>query len=138
MRPAALGASIAALAVSTGSWLAPQAASALDFTFSFAGVTGLIENLVVGQNTCKYGSACVVTVTNTGAADAQLGIYLGDDYGSGFTVVAFNTGSRITSANWSSGTPPGPYDAQLCFGQTSLYEECRLDQGEASLSSEYT
>jgi hypothetical protein len=117
--------------------LAPQAASAIDFAFSFAGVTGLIENLVDGYNTCKYVSACVVTVTNTGAADAQTGIYRGDDYGSGFTVITFNTGPRITAANWSSGAAPGPYDAQLCFGQTSLYEECRLDHLQASLSSEY-
>jgi hypothetical protein len=47
VKQAALRACIAAaLAVSTASLLAPQAASALDFTFSFAGVSGLIENLV--------------------------------------------------------------------------------------------
>ena len=87
MKPAALGASIAALTVLTGSLLAPQAASALDFTFSFAGVSGLIENLVDdSQNTCDgTTSSCVVKVTNNGVTGAALGTYT---YlaGSGFTV----------------------------------------------------
>lgn len=66
LKPAALGACIAALAVSTGSLLSPQAASALDFTFSFGGVTGLITGLVEGNNLCDgltpSSLSCVVTV----------------------------------------------------------------------------
>jgi len=58
-----LGASIAALVVSTGSLLAPQAASALDLTFSFDGVTGRIQNLDTGTwNPCDGTTACIVTI----------------------------------------------------------------------------
>jgi len=91
MRPAALRASIAALAVSTGSLLAPQAASAVDFTFSFGGVTGLIENLVEGQNTCysypPNEPACFVNVTNTGGANSPVGLYIHKNQEASFTVV---------------------------------------------------
>ncbi len=77
LKPAALRACIAAaLAVSTASLLAPQAASALDFNFSFAGVSGLIENLAEGPNTCDATSSCVVKVTNNGGTGAATGTYL--------------------------------------------------------------
>ncbi len=130
MRPAALGASIAALAVSTGSLLAPQAASALDFTFSFAGVTGLIENLVLGPNTC-YQTACVVTVTNNGGATASLGRYLSwGRGGTGFFVFTYGNGNYDIEDE-ICGIEPVPYcldwdgsgggsvgNRDLCFGQT--------------------
>ena len=78
--------------VVTGSLLAPQAASALDFTFSFAGVTGLIENLVEGQNTCysypPNEPACFVNVTNTGGANSDpVGLYIHKNQEASFTVV---------------------------------------------------
>jgi len=71
--------------VATGSLLAPQAASALDFTFSFEGVTGLIQNLVDNQiNACNGTDSCVVEVTG-GLPAAGLGTYT-YTYGTGFTV----------------------------------------------------
>jgi hypothetical protein len=71
--------------VATASLLAPQAASALGFTFSFEGVTGLIQNLVDNQiNACNGTDSCVVEVTG-GLPAAGLGTYT-YTYGTGFTV----------------------------------------------------
>jgi hypothetical protein len=44
-RQALVASTLVALGVATGSLLAPQAASALDFTFSFGGAEVLIQNL---------------------------------------------------------------------------------------------
>ena len=141
MRPAALGASIAALAVSTGSWLAPQAASALDFTFSFAGVTGLIENLVEGQNICNNAApnspACFVKVTNSGRPSSGrprpsgVGTYRWYDFVpeevGNFTVLRSGGSFFLVSARWrgncdaSLNCDPGTnefgdfYDSNLLF-----------------------
>ena len=96
MKSQALAAStLVALGVATGSLLAPQAASALDFTFSFGGVSGLIENLVEGQNTCDGTTSCVVKVTNNGGTGAGVGRY---EYlvGVGFVV----TSGVMSFADW--------------------------------------
>ena len=100
MRIAALGASIAALAVSTGSLLAPQAASALDFTFSFGGVSGLIENLAEGNNICDgtEPTACVVTVETAPAGLLTVGTYDPTGTGSGFFV---SSAGVLEAADWS-------------------------------------
>lgn len=67
------GSALVALGVATGSLLAPQAASALDFTFSFGGVEGLISGLEEGDNACDGTDGCVVEVTNNGGTSAPLG-----------------------------------------------------------------
>ena len=70
-----MGSALVALGVVTGSLLAPQAASALDFNFSFGGVEGLITGLVEGSNSCDGLSGCVVSVQNDGGTGASLGQY---------------------------------------------------------------
>ena len=107
------GSALVALGVATGSLLAPQAASALDFTFSFGGtggqssagtVTGLITNLGVGANTCDGSTACVVTVTSTSTLTGQLGTY---NYAIGLGPGTFVVSSSgVLSANWT-GTGSG-------------------------------
>jgi hypothetical protein len=118
MRPAALGTSIAALAVSTGSLLAPQAASAVDFTFSFGGVTGLIENLVEGQNTCTFTTpnapACFVNVTNTGGRH-PVGIYTQDEDDASFTVVRGGGSFFLVSADFEGDAPNNIDSGLLIF-----------------------
>jgi len=125
MKPAALGASIAALTVLTGSLLAPQAASALDFTFSFDGVSGLIENLVVGQNTCDGLTACVVTVEIAPAQVSQVsvGTYEGGS-GAGFFV---SPAGVLEAADWigrgdrNVAGKPVPFNLRLTSsGESSL------------------
>ncbi len=123
-RQVLLGSAIVTLGVATGSLLAPQAASALDFTFSFGGVTGLITGLVDNTTTkCVTFSRlsyyprvpadsppCVVSVTNAGSTNSPLGVYtVGNIYypgweyeepyvvvGTGFTVL----GGVITGYDW--------------------------------------
>lgn len=89
-----------ALAVSTGSLLAPQSASALTFDFSFDRVSGRIENLVEGQNSCDGTTSCVVKVRNDGGTLAPTGTYL-QSGGSGFTVSAGGSGFTVATAEWA-------------------------------------
>jgi hypothetical protein len=103
--------------MATGSLLAPQAASAVDFTFSFAGVTGLIENLVEGQNTCNNAApnspACFVKVTNS-SRSTGVGTYRWYEYASqwpdvgNFTVLRSGSSFFLVSADWR-----GKCDASL-------------------------
>lgn len=63
MKPQAiLAPAVVALGVATSSLLAPQAASALDFTFSFGGVKGLIEGL---QDNASNQTSPLVKVTDS-------------------------------------------------------------------------
>ena len=87
---------LATLGVATGSLLAPQAASALDFKFFFdtpgstgGGVEGLITGLV--DNTANQVAGVAVSVSNNGGTPAQTGFYTKDFFqtgsgGNGFTV----------------------------------------------------
>ena len=61
---------LVALGVATGSLLAPQPASALNFNFTFAGVSGLITGLLEGFNPCDSGSGCEVSVSDAGFREA--------------------------------------------------------------------
>jgi hypothetical protein len=98
------GSALVALGVATGSLLAPQAASALDFNFSFGGVTGLIQNLVDNQdNLCDGSDACVVSVS----AGAPIGVYSVNGPGggpSGFSVA----GGLIDATNGLFFLSPDP------------------------------
>ena len=118
VKSAALGASIAALTVLTGSLLAPQAASALDFNFSFAGVTGLIQNLVAGTlNTCDGTTVCVVTVDEPASVANANGTYT-KSVGSGFFV---SSAGVLETADWLGGRfgAAGGVIAELSFGESS-------------------
>ena len=103
-RQALVTSTLVALGVATGSLLAPQAASALDFTFSFGGVEGLIQNLIDNQiNACDGTDSCVVKVINNGGTAAALGTYVWVDtptYG-GFTV----SSGVINEARWRGAAP---------------------------------
>jgi hypothetical protein len=100
--------------MATGSLLAPQAASAVDFTFSFAGVTGLIENLVEGQNTCNNAApnspACFVKVTNS-SRSTGVGTYRWYEYASqwpdvgNFTVLRSGSSFFLVSADFEGDAP---------------------------------
>ena len=136
MRSQALvGSALVALGVSTGSLLAPQTASALDFNFSFGGVgpnpspnappgvgvEGLISGLVdnTANQVCSSDTlqppwtpapgSCVVSVTNTGRSSAPTGVYsyyIPRQDWSGFSL----QNGQITSAQWNGGpinTPSG-------------------------------
>lgn len=109
VRIASLGASIAALTVSTGSLLAPQAASALDFNFSFGGVSGLISGLVDNQadQTCS-ASPCSVSVVIADGLGSTLGQYTWD---TGFFSVS---GSTLVASSWQGRSQGG---FQLLFAQ---------------------
>lgn len=97
-------AAIVALGVSAGSLLAPQAASALDFNFSFGGVTGLITGLAEGSNPCRPGSGCSVNVIDAGVSGAATGPYVYfENRLPGFTV----TGGTIVSFGWEGFEPNG-------------------------------
>jgi len=103
-RQALVASTLVALGVATGSLLAPQAASALDFTFSFGGAEGLIQNLIDNQiNACDGTDSCVVKVINNGGNAAALGTYVWVDtptYG-GFTV----SSGVINEARWRGAAP---------------------------------
>ena len=108
MKSAALGASVAALAVSIGSLLAPQAASALDFNFSFGGVEGLITGLV--DDTANQVAGVNVEVLNNGATSAPLGIYTYTN-GTGFNV----SSGAVGVADWGGIFGPGVGGGILSF-----------------------
>jgi hypothetical protein len=116
-REAILRSVVVALGLATGSLLAPQAASALDFTFSFGqgtGVSGLITGLVEGTNSCTVQAGpCFVTVLNAGTTGSPTGNYFNNPvnpFGAfgGFTVA----GSSITSYEFL-----GSQSGQLPVGQ---------------------
>lgn len=98
-----VGSALVTLGVAAGSLLAPQAASALDFTFSFdasffGGVTGsdlsvrgLIRGLVDGQTIAPT----TITVTNTSDPINGIGTYSFGS-GEGFTL----EGGVITVSQW--------------------------------------
>jgi hypothetical protein len=99
---ALLGSALVTLGVAAGSLLAPQAASALDFTFSFdasfggvtgsdLSVTGLIRGLVDGQTIAPK----TITVTNTSDPINGIGTYSFGS-GEGFTL----EGGVITVSQW--------------------------------------
>lgn len=92
------GSALVALGVATGSLLAPQAASALDFNFSFGGVTGLITGLAEGSNPCGLNSGCLVSVLDAGISGAPTGLYpaFTGPSGVGFSV----TGGTVVSSDW--------------------------------------
>ena len=107
------------LGVAAGSLLAPQAASALEFTFSFGSfgdrfdffVSGLIENLAEGQNTCDGTTSCVVKVTNNGGMiGAEVGPYE-RFLGGGFVV----TSGVMSFADWVGSRPPDTDGGLLVF-----------------------
>ncbi|MCT0208012.1 hypothetical protein [Synechococcus sp. CS-1332] len=78
--------------------LAPQAASALSFNFSFGGVTGLITGLAEGSNFCD-GTVCIVSVQNVGGA---IGTPTGPYSGNGlFQVQTSGGAANIVLANWN-------------------------------------
>ena len=101
-KPALVGTALVVIGVAAGSLLAPKAASALDFTFSFGGVTGLIEGLSQGTNRCHPADPCRVTVTNNGGTGAPLGPYRGfPGDGIGFDVITPPSGTpSIAYAAW--------------------------------------
>lgn len=95
---ALVGPALVTLGVAAGLLLAPQAASALDFTFSFGrdtgyfgGVTGLIRGLVDGQTKAPT----TITVTNPTDPNDGGGTY-GFGSGEGFTL----EGDVITVSQW--------------------------------------
>jgi hypothetical protein len=94
VKAAVLGSAVVALGVATGSLLAPQDATALDFNFSWGGVEGLITGLVEGVNICA-GPPCVVTVQVAGSSGAPTGPYAFAG-GGGFAV----TGGSVVTADW--------------------------------------
>jgi hypothetical protein len=127
---AVVGSALAMIGVAAGSLLAPQAASALDFTFSFeeyygGGVTGLIEGLSEGTNACLTTDSCRITVTNNGGNGAPVGPsqpYLGIDIdeAAGFQVVAPAGGNPYilqTSASWP------PPKGMIWYGSNNLYAD---------------
>jgi len=112
--------------VVTGSLLAPQEASAVDFTFTFFEVTGLIENLVEGQNTCNNAApnspACFVTVTNSGGSSAGVGIYT-HDVGVANFIVGRSGGSFIMkSADWEGRNNP-INNGRLIFCEPGVFRQ---------------
>lgn len=118
---ALVGSILFSLGVAAGSLLAPQAATALDFTFSFGGVTGLIEGLREGGNTCQPYEPCRITVTNNGGTGAPVGPshpYTADfpegggSPAEGFEVLTPQGGTpSIVKALWAGGN--GTSDPQL-------------------------
>lgn len=121
-KQAVVGSALAMIGVAAGSLLAPQAASALDFTFSFeeyygGGVTGLIEGLSEGINACLPTDSCRITVTNNGGNGAPVGpsqtyLAIHVDEAAGFQVVTPAGGNPYilqTSASW----PPPPQRVDL-------------------------
>jgi hypothetical protein len=102
--PAIFGSAILSLGVGAGALLAPQAASAaLNFNFSFADVSGSIQGLQEGLNSCTDAQQCKVIVE---IAPGQTGAYIGQyNYvnGNGFIV----SGSMISSADWDGSSPSG-------------------------------
>jgi len=133
------GSALAALGVAAGSLLAPQAGFSLDFTFSFGGVTGLIEGLIEGGNTCQPFEPCRITVTNNGGTGAPVGPshpYTADfpegggSPAEGFEVFTPNGGTpSIVNAFWAGGNgtsdpqviPPGA--GVLYFSSLSFSDE---------------
>ena len=105
------GSALVALGVATGSLLAPQAASALDFTFSFGGVEGLITGLVDDDlNQCDHPSTCTVTVSvNTSPGQ---GTYEPIMVGGGFLWLS---GGQLVSADWQGLLPAVPNYFNLIF-----------------------
>jgi hypothetical protein len=108
-----VGSALVVIGVAAGSLLAPQAASALDFNYSFGGVTGLIEGLSEGINACLLTDTCRVTVTNNGdATGAPMG--LSQPYSAvsgqnlGFNVFTPASGiPSIVAASWAGAWPTG-------------------------------
>ena len=104
-RQALLGSAAIVIGVASIALLAPQAASALDFTFSFEqageGVSGLITGLVEGTNSCLVQAGpCFVTLLDAGATGVPTGNYFGTNYSFGLpgsmTAGFIVTGSIIT------------------------------------------
>jgi hypothetical protein len=117
-RKALLGSAGIVIGVANIALLAPQAASALNFNFSFGGVEGIIEGLVEGSNPCDSSQpTCRVSVTNAGVSGAQTGLYsLSTNAlptGTGFTV----SGGLITEATWGFAPHVGEtgFASQLAF-----------------------
>jgi hypothetical protein len=122
-----LKSSVVALGVATGSLLAPQAASALDFNFIITGfsnpsksVSGMITNLVdnTQNQKCDTLASCTVMVNSnsTGAPNVTY------DYssGTGFDV----TSGFITYAFWS-GSPTGGGSQNDPLGASlGLFPDC--------------
>jgi hypothetical protein len=117
---AIVSSALVALGVATGSLLAPQAASALDFNFSFGGVTGLIQNLIDNQiNACDGTDACVVSVS----AGAPTGVYSprspGPGFVTGFSVIngQINYGGIGVNSAWVGSSPDSlSYISFFSFG----------------------
>ena len=103
-RQALTGSALVALGVATASLLAPQAASALDFNFSFGGVEGLFSGLA--DNTANQIAGVTVSVTNNGGTSAPLGTYSFNSFlgRTGFVVAS---GSVTESSQWLGLSSPG-------------------------------
>jgi hypothetical protein len=130
---AVLGAAVVALGFSTASLVAPQAASALNFTFSFGGVTGLITGLVEGSNSCD-GSVCIVSVEKVGAA---IGTPTGPYAGNGLFQVQTSGGTpSIVLANWDGISGNGSLEFFFgSRGRLSTNSEPFLnDEGDATFT----
>jgi hypothetical protein len=122
------GSALVALGVATGSLLAPQPASALDFDFSFGSVSGLISGLV--NDTANQIGGVTVSVSNSGGIGAATGPYL-QTGGLGFTV----SSGVISFADFTSGNDfPGPGDflSLQSAGSCSSFLACGGRLGAAS------
>jgi hypothetical protein len=106
--------------------LAPQAASALDFTFSFGqgtGVSGLITGLVEGANSCsELAGPCFVTFLNAGGTGSPTGNYFNNPVNllgasGGFTVAGSSIASDGFLGSQSGQLPVGQFLPVLVFSQ---------------------
>jgi len=109
-----------AIGVTTVTLLAPQAASALAFSFSFSGVTGIIEGLADNATT-NPTSIEVLSSPNGPATYASTGTYNNPSRPGGFDV---SSGS-ITYADWTGyhftgGASEGVYSLVGLFDDPSL------------------
>jgi len=139
-------ATLAMIGVAAGSLLAPQAASALDFTFSFeeyygGGVTGLIEGLSEGINACLSTDSCRITVTNNGGNGAPVGpsqtyLAIHVDEAAGFQVVTPAGGNPYmlqTSASW-----PPPLKGLIWYGSNNLFKLAFIPGYDQASNTYYT
>jgi hypothetical protein len=98
-KQAALGSAVA-LAAATGWLLAPPAAFALNFNFSFGGVSGIITGLSTGQNSCVDPFKCTVEVTSSGVGGVGTYRFTSSpdpSFPGGFVV---SSGGDLISTNW--------------------------------------
>jgi hypothetical protein len=145
-KQAVVGYALAMIGAAAGSLLAPQAASALDFTFRFeeyygGGVTGLIEGLSEGINACLSTDSCRITVTNNGGNGAPVGpsqtyLAIHVDEAAGFQVVTpagANPYILQTSASW-----PPPLKGLIWYGSNNLFKLAFIPGYDQASNTYYT